>query len=552
MDRETKRWKLQKILGLGQGHLQYDMDYFDYFSRRACGGLAQELSGTTMGRIEQGSSIARLNVLLEINHFFCHHCSLPVVLRAIREIYPEARFVPYVPLTLWDQNVSTLQFVLGFYRSMGVEEEIVKASPNSEQINRAKSIVVENFTYFSGSIRRLSDFYFDGYPLGVHLAESILQQLRVVDVEQTEASLLQSVSLIARYLWWKEYIEANDVGMLLGSHPCYEFSLPLLAGLRGGARAYLFSNNYLFDATTQLPLPLASFSPFREVKDLWNRLQPSRKTAYMQDAQLELAKRVRGQKTGSLLQDVRVGGERTHKIPMEIANPNNWPVVTIYCHAFSDAPCLLPPARFSYLASPFISTTALLETLSVCPVITLIKTHPSNFYHDELALEQLLSQFPKVLRVPSSATVEAVKDLGTDVIVTGWGSITNEASYLGIPVLSYADFHKIATPLPIQRFTLGDPDSFMSALALAISSPPIPTQAVEIYAATEMGLCYDLTCSRGNPRDESVWAEEPQNTYDVWADTFEREKFQRTLNLIIDYFKERRRVLSEFVLEVGV
>ena len=83
-------------------------------------------------------------------------------------------------------------------------------------------------------------------PLGVHLAETLLQQFKAAEFEQNIDTVSYAVGLIARYLWWKDYLSSNPVKYIIASHACYEFALPQLAGMKIGVDCYFWHDNYLF------------------------------------------------------------------------------------------------------------------------------------------------------------------------------------------------------------------------------------------------------------------------------------------------------------------
>jgi hypothetical protein len=49
-------------------------------------------------------------VLIELNHFFAHHCGLPAIIRGLRS-EKKYRFIPYIPLVSWEAAHTPLEVV---------------------------------------------------------------------------------------------------------------------------------------------------------------------------------------------------------------------------------------------------------------------------------------------------------------------------------------------------------------------------------------------------------------------------------------------------------
>ncbi len=488
-------------------------------------------------------------VLIEVNHFFAHHCGLPAIIRALRS-EKKYRFIPYIPLVSWEATHPTLEVVQGFYECMGIEEGILKATPSLEHLEKAKSVVIENLKYFQGEIWNLTDFEYDGLPLGVHLVETLLQQFQSAEFNQNINTVAYSVGLIARYLWWKEWLFNNKAKYIIASHNCYEFVLPQLAAKKIGVAAYVWHDNYFFNSIDLLPLPAANDSWYEEAKQAWQSLGSNEKEKYLKKAQYELSQRTEGVRTGALRNDPRFVSRDVNKGgSVNIKKRNK--VAVIYCHAFSDAPCTLPKAKFGYLCSPLVATRQLLEMMRGVPADVYIKMHPNPFPQDDAALEKMLTDYPEVTRINGSISPKELRDSGVDLFISGWGSICFEASYIGAPVLAYTKLLDLAKQGLIASFDINDPPDLVQQID-QLTGKPDQTDGrfqsfLESYVVTNFGREVDVTCSRlaNLPREGDAGRYSPY-VYKYWSETIDKKRFELTVNAVSIFISRRQTMFSQF------
>jgi hypothetical protein len=488
-------------------------------------------------------------VLIELNHFFAHHCGLPAIIRALRS-EKKYRFIPYIPLVSWEAVHPTLELVQSFYECMGIEEEILKAAPSLEHFEKAKSVVSENLKYFQGEIWNLTDFEYDELPIGVHLVETLLQQFKSAEFDQNINTVAYSVGLIARYLWWKEWLLNNQAKYIIASHNCYEFVLPQLAATKIGVAGYVWHDNYIFNSINLLPLPAANDSWYEEAKRAWQNLGSNEKEEYLKKAQYELSQRTQGVRTGALRNDPRfISGNLDKSVGVNIKRRNK--VVVIYCHAFSDAPCTLPKANFGYLCSPLVATRQLLEIMRGMPVDIYIKMHPNPFPQDEAALEKILTNYPEVNRITGNISPKELRDSGVDLFISGWGSICFEASYIGAPVLAYTTLLDLAKQGLIASFDINNSPDLAEKIDQLIDNPAQIEERfqsfLESYAVTNFGREADITCSRliDLPREGDAGRYAPL-AYKYWSDTIDKKRFELTAKAISIFISSRQTIFSQF------
>lgn len=488
-------------------------------------------------------------ILVELNHFFSHHCALPALFRAFREAGP-SRFVAYVPLMAWDSGHPTLRYIQGFYESLNVEFPSVKASPSAQHFGIAKQIAVDNLEKFQGSVWNLTDLDFDGFPIGVHLVESILQQFLVPEIEQDLNTTTYAIGLLSRYLWWKDYLATNEVRAVIASHPCYEFALPQLAAMKLGIDSFAWHDNFFYRSAAFLPLPLGNENWMRSLESAWEKTEVAERRMHILNAKDELIRRSFGERVGMLRHDARFqrGGAVVGDVPL--MKREGRPAVVIYCHAFSDSPCTLPKGKFGYSCSPLVSTRRLFELLRDEPVDVYVKTHPQPFPQDDQALNNMLLSYPFIKRLPSGLTPQDLKELRVDVIVSGWGSVCYEASFIGLPVIAYTSYSSLSSLGILAICDLNDEGSFHKALVASLLlgiKPESSDRIAEIYAISNYGGTLDLTCSKVEelPREGGQGRYSPY-AYKHWAKTLDIEKFKRTVAALVGFLGSDEHVFSRF------
>jgi hypothetical protein len=433
---------------------------------------------------------------------------------------------------------------------MEIESIPLKATPNAFHFDEAKKIVISQFECFKGSIWNLTDFNFDDLPLGVHLAETLLQQFKTAEFEQNLDTVSYAVGLIARYLWWKDYLSTNPVKYVIASHSCYEFALPQLAGMKLGIDSYFWHDNYLFYSNKVLPLPLGNHAWLESLEEAWKALSLQEKARYIDLANAELELRVSGSRVGTLQNDPRFIREVVEVDTTAISSETNNPVIVLYCHAFSDAPCVLPQREFRNLCSPLVSTRRLLDLLKDMPVDVFVKTHPAPFPQDDIALTAMVSEYSNVSRLPNHLTPADLKKMGVNAVISGWGSVCLEGPFIGLQVLTYSDFSLLSDIETQPKLDLDDRESFTRTLNTVLNRKTNDVQRekiAEIYAISNFGSSHDLTCSKlaELPR-EGLEGRYAPFAYKYWAESFNSEDFEKTVAALEKFIENKECIFSRF------
>jgi hypothetical protein len=525
-------------------------EFLDMVSNSQAGRLARSLTDSEIKhRNAEGDPI----VLFEINHFFAHHCALPSLISALNQL-GNYRYVSYIPLPSWEPDNPTLQVASRFYSCLGIEDTRIKPHPDSGDYHKAKSLAIEQIHHLNGSIWNLSNLTVEGIPLGVHLVETLLQQTRLSEFNQTLETTSFVVGVVARFFWWKRYLSSKNVGCVVASHGCYEFALPLLAAMQIGIPGYVWHDNHLLLGNSFLPLPLANPSWAKSLVVDWAALGSDRKQAFIDQANLELSQRIRGKAVGKLAFDSRMDPKDTNPAEHHFSLENEGkPKIVVYCHAFSDAPCTLPSADYGNLCSPLVSTRRLLEILSPDRYAVFLKTHPAPFPQDEEAVRQLLETFPQVRRLPGSLSVNDQKEMGIQLIVSGWGSVVFEALFADVPVLCYTPFHFLSDHAPSLYVSLEDPEAWDARIVESLNGANAILDRkliVEAYAISTVGTNVELTCSEVPrlPREGSEGRYSPY-ALRVWAETFDAPRFSRLVSALLKFFHQKGDALSVFRIE---
>jgi hypothetical protein len=514
------------------------------FEGTSVGALASDLSGLNLNSASK-SPVQRL-VLVEVNHFFSHHCALPGLLRSLREIGSFV-FIPFIPMRAWSAYNPTLALVLSFYKTMGILGDPVQADPHSNHIQTAKKAVIREIDKFQGDISNLSDFEFDGLPLGAHLVEILMQQFSSARFIQTLETTSYAINMTARYIWWKDFFRNNDVAYILSSHLCYEFVIPQLAASHYNIDCLVWVDHYLLRSRNILPLPLIKTNlPLKRDADAyWRSLSESSQKDHLKEARAQLELRICGLDSTQVSRDprmIRARDEMMREFTSETSKsaPASRKVL-IFLHAFTDAPNTLPRSQFPPLYNPLISLEILVERFLSEGVRVYVKTHPSPLPADEAALADFLSKNPRCSRLDSRLTISDIKTHSFDLLITGWGSVTPEAAFAGIKVASYAPlFSPYQTYGYSHSLDLGN--EFKEKLDVIIKEPfqPDLNQVIKSYLLTTLPFNLDLTYSGL----ASISREGPQGRYSpyayrFWHESFNSERFKLGVKAQTSFFIEK-------------
>jgi hypothetical protein len=488
-------------------------------------------------------------ILVELNHFWPNHCALPVILGCLRE-KKNFRVLPYIAVDSWSSEHETLQIIKAFYEAMGAEQIVIKAE-SSKHFEQAKAEVIKQLDFFKGPIWNLTDFVYDGIPLGVHLVEMLIGHKQVVNFEQDQSTVLYCIQTLSRYLWWKSYLSEINIEYVFASHYCYDFALPQLAALKIGIRAYCFSEASLRNSATLLPLPMKSHWAV-DIEQRWQALNPSLKTKLVSEARIDLSNRVQGGLVMSQVLDSRAAdtpdnGE-SWKSHLRKNGKRN---IVVFCHAFSDAPCTLPKSEYGNISSPWLSTRQIIAISIKLGVNLYIKSHPRPMPQDDFALHQILRDNQEVLRLPNHLSIADLDPGDVDLIITGWGTVSYEATFKGLPVAAYTNFTPIRELATVPTLDLEDENSLLKVLDIFKSrndhSNIEKERVVETYAKLVIGPIVDLTCSDlpslptlGDKARYSVYA------YEHWCNTFDQAKHSSLNKRMSAFFEEGGSTLTSF------
>ena len=491
-------------------------------------------------------------VLVEVNHFFSHHCALPILLEALSKEH-NFDFVPYIPLASWDEQINTLQFVLSLYRQMGMAGRCVKAEPSALHIEEARCAVVEDFHFFNGEIWNLTDFVYDELPLGVHLVETLIQQFSRANFIQSIDTVRYAIGLISIYNWWRDFFKTNAVGAIIASHYCYEFSLPLLAGSKRELDLFSWTHCNLIRINSLLPLPSLNANlilPDSARKHWGKSPNTASRKCYILRGKEELESRTRGVLLKGFDNDPRVMSSERCVSEYKIDKSDDRICLAIWSHAFSDAPNTMPKDKFGFLCNPLLSVRRLLEIFPESDFNVYVKTHPNPLEQDDAELNVLLKSFKDAKRLPNYLSVAQAREAGVDCIISGWGTVCFEARYLNIPVLTYTDFLGLAKMgivdlIDINK-TIITRQIVLDAIQRQLAGANIDL-LVEQYVIHKYGWAIDLTCSGievlSRNSNDGLYT---LNAFNHWADNFDLDRYYQMLPRVSEFFKSSEVVLSPF------
>jgi hypothetical protein len=221
----------------------------------------------------------------------------------------------------------------------------------------------------------------------------------------------------------------------------------------------------------------------------------------------------------------------------------------IYAHAFSDAPCTLPRSKYGSLCSPLVATRKLIELISKIEADIYIKTHPKPFEQDEKAILTLLSEYPNLNRLSSFLSPLDIKNMGVDLIISGWGSVCYEAPLIGVPVVCYSSFLEIVKAELLPYIDIDNEEIALKRLKSILNGDNHERfnrdRLISEFAMGNFVSRVDLTCANtdrlereGDSGRYSVYA------FRYWADNLSNSDFVALVKNMTTFFKGKECVFS--------
>ena len=455
--------------------------------------------------------------LCEINHFYCKHPGAIAFSKELQRRFP-GELVTYQPYAEWDLPTKLPPVIAQFVKNGFTS--LISPSPSKENVETAKKWISDHANAVSEfSISKPNkDLVFLGIPLGYLLTELLPQYYDSFSLnrDQIEAGFIQALSRIA---FWTELFERFDVLSVIFTHAVYDFGFPVLVARVRGIPAYSVNENHVYRFDFH-PSSLLEDNRFIPHEILFNTLPNDFRSAIRQEATLQLNQRLfQNLPTGLARTDPRSTREATISsdyLDSLFSDPSR-PKVVFLTHALSDAPYSSASIDPGF-ATPLHTLHTLFELTQDLEIDFFVKDHPNPFPRDRLELLNVTRAYSHVKLLPSEVTLPQLKELGVALIITGWGTCTMEASYLGVPVVAYTSFsvassfcleHVMPSPRQLRAF-LQDPSQW----TLNASKD----KAVDAYATTDVMRTLDW-CGINFDRLESELGRAGGyllNFYDYW------------------------------------
>ena len=313
----------------------------------------------------------------------------------------------------------------GVYRSFGVNEfiRINVSSPQKQKAERLFTEVVGNVA----SKQDVLDLEIDGVWIGDLVYDTYLKRYSLPTID-TSSRLFQGFLLesIESFVFWKDYLNKNDVRAISVSHCVYNLALPLRIGVHRGIDVFQINvtTAYRLDSSN-----LFAYTDFFNFRERFAELPQDVRKIGLNIAEQRILKRFSGEVGVDMPYSTQSAyGNRLHD---RLLRESSKKKILIAAHCFFDSP-------HSYGKNLFTDFYEWLEFLGEISEQTdynwYIKTHPDYLPGTKKVIDDFVNRFPKFILLPSLASHLQIIDEGIDVALTCYGTIGFEYAALGLPV----------------------------------------------------------------------------------------------------------------------
>ena len=321
--------------------------------------------------------------------------------------------------------------------------------PSTEQAERARQSVDR----LASSLRSNDDvfnFEIDGLRIGEDIYETYLRAGNpTVDLADTAFwdVLTQAMNLL---IFWREYLDKNDVRAVIVSHDCY-IDLNILARLayQRGISVYLPNARGLQQSRESHHIYATRFWRYPE---MIVKLTRDERQQGIEIARNALSRRLSGEVAVDMPYSTKSAFQQTETLHLAKIDPRTTGVV-IATHCFFDN----PHAYGGMMFKDFWEWLNFVGTISLrTDYQWFIKVHPDYRPGTMRIIKEFVKRYPHIVLVPASTSFHELKSRGVDVALTCYGSIAHELPLLGYRVVNCAYNPHVAYDFSMTAVTKDD------------------------------------------------------------------------------------------------
>ncbi len=289
------------------------------------------------------------------------------------------------------------------------------------EFHRIRSVLKSKWDIFSIVV--------EGCPIGCDIYESFLMEYRKPTVDPDSEDFEAHLKSCLRFFYfWQDYLESHTVKGLILSHGLYKYGLLKRLCIREGIPVYLPTVRSMLYLSAMEELGNPKFEAYREH---FRNLPPEMREQGLAWAKAQLDRRMAGEVGVDMHYSTKSAyGEKRRE---RLLKDGPQLKVLIATHCFFDNP-------HAYGVNLFPDFLEWLEYLGRMSDETdydwYLKTHPDVLPGNAEIIAQILEKYPKIKKLPETASHHQLCEEGMAVVLTTYGSIGHEYPMLGKNVIN--------------------------------------------------------------------------------------------------------------------
>jgi hypothetical protein len=373
-------------------------------------------------------------ILLELNAMQSAHIAYSYLADALARTHGAQvkAYAQSAHTNLWQRVAFCVKAAIGWahfgvYKSFGVNE-FLSIRLNSDQRRRARRLHADVLGRIHGT-RDIEDLHVDGVWIGDLVYDTFLMTYRKPTIDPTTLLfrnfLLESLEL---FVYWDEYLTANDVRGINVSHCVYNIAMPLRLAVHREIAVFQTNLTHVYRMSKR---DLFGYNDFFHFPTRFAAVPADVRKAGLRVAEARIQRRFAGEVGVDMSYSTKsaYGAARHERLLQESSKTK----VLVATHCFFDSP-------HSYGKNTFPDFYEWLEFLGKMSERTdyewYIKTHPDYLPGTKEIIDAFVVRYPKFSLLPSDASHMQIIAEGIDFALTSYGTIGFEYAALGVPVIN--------------------------------------------------------------------------------------------------------------------
>jgi hypothetical protein len=314
------------------------------------------------------------------------------------------------------------------YRSFNTRGHVA-VRLNDEQRRRAEDLYRKHRPSIQ-SKTDLMELVVDGIHMGIDIYEAYLRYLNrpTLDLvsKQADQYIREGLEI---YVFWSDYLKTRSVKAVVVSHDCYS-PLNILCKLAYRAKIPVYMPNAR--GITLARAPFSNFCHFPKLRELFQNLPHEKQKAGKELAKRQIERRLSGE-VGVDMPYSTKSAYHDQFTETRLLQSSDRVKILICSHCFFDN----PQAYGRILFEDFYEWLCFLGRVSEKTQYDwYIKMHPDPLPGTEDVIREIISKYPKINFLPSTASHKQLVREGIQYVLTAYGSVGHEYPAMGVQVIN--------------------------------------------------------------------------------------------------------------------